>query len=269
MTQHLALVSQFLKTHMRPAWVSPRLNVPETLDGFAIISREKVVKSTVPLLSCRLFQTHPPWSRTRRDRCRDVCRDCLCSKVWECPRYWIRWGSWAHTLWEETSATRPKSNTPCEGAGVELAEGKSSDGGAIGLGASVGNGVENGEENGAASKVPRTMDEVDWLLRETRHNTGHNLSHNTWEDILCKWRQTSEPDQNHNKWQSHHFHRCVMTSSARWRQLTEFDEVSHKRQTTRLFTDRSATQIIKETKVRGNTMSHKKSQWDPQWSTST
>ena len=59
------------------------------------------------------------------------------------------------------SVRRPKSNPPCEGAGVEFAEGKSSDGRAIGLGASVGNGVENGEERGASSTVPRNMDEIE------------------------------------------------------------------------------------------------------------
>ena len=39
----------------------------ETLNGIALTSRSRktLVKSTVPFLSCRLFQTHLPWSRDR------------------------------------------------------------------------------------------------------------------------------------------------------------------------------------------------------------
>ena len=54
-----------------------------------------VVQSTVPRLSCRLFQTQPPWGS---------CRESLFSKESspECARCWLRWETWAHNLWEET-----------------------------------------------------------------------------------------------------------------------------------------------------------------------
>ena len=116
------------------AWMS------EWVSTYFALLRKQWWKSTVPLLSCRLFQTHPQWSR-------GSCRDCLFSKVrWsECARCWLRWETWAHNLWEG-SAERPKSNSPYKVAVVELAQGQSSEGVVMGLGASVGNGVENGEE---------------------------------------------------------------------------------------------------------------------------
>ena len=49
------------------------------------------------------------------------------------------------------SAKRPKSNLPCGPAGVELVEGKSSEGVVIGLGVCAGKGVGKSEDNCASS----------------------------------------------------------------------------------------------------------------------
>ena len=61
----------------------------------------------------------------------------------------------------DCSASRPWSIPPCGDAGIELVEGKSSDGVVIGLGASVGNGIDQGEVKDASSKVPRNMNEME------------------------------------------------------------------------------------------------------------
>ena len=61
----------------------------------------------------------------------------------------------------DCSANLPKRIPPCGDAGIELVEGRSSDGVVIGLGASVGNGIEKGEVKSASSKAPRNMDEME------------------------------------------------------------------------------------------------------------
>ena len=62
--------------------MSPRLNVSEykkhSMCQHLLLAPEKtVVKSIVPCLLCRKFQTHPQWSRDRQGSC----RRCLFSKV--------------------------------------------------------------------------------------------------------------------------------------------------------------------------------------------
>ena len=62
-----------------------------------------VVKSAIPRLSCRTFQTLLPWSRDRRGSCRQVVPHCC-----------LRWETWAHNLREEiVQPSRTKDNPPC------------------------------------------------------------------------------------------------------------------------------------------------------------
>ena len=91
-----------------------------------------VVKSTVPLLSCRLFQTHPSWSRDRQGSCR-VCFFLEGKLIGVCSLLTSMRVLGSQLVRGDCSAKRPKSNPLCGVAGVELAERKRREGAAIGL----------------------------------------------------------------------------------------------------------------------------------------